>query len=224
MDDMRIGAALRAVRIRRRWRQADVAARAGVSRSLVSLVERGHLANTSLATVRSIGGALEVRIDVTARWRGGELDRLLNRRHSALHESVARALRGADGWLFAPEVSFSVYGERGTIDILAFHPASGCLLVIELKTAIIDVNDLVATMDRRCRLAPGIARDRGWHATSVSAWVVVLASSTSKRRVSDHAAMLRSAFPDDGRRMRAWLRRPVGSVRCLSFWTNRHPQ
>lgn len=224
MEDMRIGAALRAVRIRRRWRQADVAARARVSRSLVSLVERGHLAGTPLATLRSIGAALEVRIDVTARWRGGELDRLLNRRHSALHESVARTLHGADGWLFAPEVSFSVYGERGTIDILAFHPASGCLLVIELKTAVIDVNDLVSTMDRRCRLAPGIARDRGWQATSVSAWVVILASSTSKRRVSDHATMLRSAFPEDGRRMRAWLRRPAAPVRCLSFWTIRQPQ
>jgi transcriptional regulator with XRE-family HTH domain len=218
MDVLRIGATLRAVRIRRRWRQEDVAARAGVSRSLVSLVERGHLAGTSLSTLRSIGATLEIRIDVTARWRGGELDRLLNRSHSVLHESVARALRGADGWLFAPEVSFSIYGERGTIDILAFHPASGCLLVIELKTAIVDINDLVATMDRRCRLAPGIARDRGWHATSVSAWVIVLASPTSKRRVSAHATMLRAAFPDDGRRMRAWLRRPAGTIRCLSFW------
>ena len=65
-------------------------------------------------------------------------------------------LYAAGGWLFAPEVSFSVYGERGVIDLLAFHPASGCLLVIELKTAIIDVNDLVGTMDRRCRLAAGI--------------------------------------------------------------------
>jgi hypothetical protein len=79
-------------------------------------------------------------------------------------------------------------------------------------------------MDRRCRLAPGIARDRGWQATSVSAWVVILASSTSKRRVSDHATMLRSAFPDDGRRMRAWLRRPVRPVRCLSSWTIRQPR
>ncbi|MDQ3407393.1 MAG: helix-turn-helix domain-containing protein [Chloroflexota bacterium] len=32
MDDARVGAALRAIRIRRGWRQADVATRAGVSR------------------------------------------------------------------------------------------------------------------------------------------------------------------------------------------------
>jgi transcriptional regulator with XRE-family HTH domain len=221
---MRIGASLRAVRLRRGWRQEDVAARARVSRSLVSLVERGHLAGTSLATLRTICSALEIRIDVTARWRGGELDRLLNRRHSTLHESVARSLLAAGGWLFAPEVSFSVYGERGIIDLLAFHPASGCLLVIELKTAIIDVNDLVGTMDRRCRLAAGIARERGWNAGTVSAWVVVHSSTTSKRRVSSHATMLRAAFPDDGRNMRRWLRHPEGTIRCLSFWTIRQPQ
>jgi transcriptional regulator with XRE-family HTH domain len=41
MDDIRVGAAFRAVRIRRGWRQQDVADRAGVSRALISLIERG---------------------------------------------------------------------------------------------------------------------------------------------------------------------------------------
>jgi transcriptional regulator with XRE-family HTH domain len=48
MTDDRVGASIRAVRIRRRWRQADVAERAGVSRAFVSLVERGHLDRASL--------------------------------------------------------------------------------------------------------------------------------------------------------------------------------
>lgn len=33
-----------------------------------------------------------------------------------------------------PEVSFSIYGQRGVIDILAWHAATRSLLVIELKT------------------------------------------------------------------------------------------
>jgi hypothetical protein len=36
--------------------------------------------------------------------------------------------------------------------------------------------------------------------------------------------MLRAAFPDDGRRMRAWLRWPAGTIGCLSFWIIRQPQ
>ena len=134
MDDQRVGAAFRAVRLRRRWRQSDVAVKAGVSRGTVSALERGHLERMPLATIRSVARVLDVRIDVVARWRGADLHRLLNARHSALAESVARFLVGSPPWLSRPEVSFSVYGERGVIDILAFHPPTGALLVIELKT------------------------------------------------------------------------------------------
>ncbi len=51
-------------------------------------------------------------------------------------------------WLAQPEVSFAIYGERGVIDILAFHPRSRALLVIELKTGIVDVQALIGTVDR----------------------------------------------------------------------------
>ena len=88
---------------------------------------------------------------------------MLNVRHSRLAESVAVLFAALPAWRIAPEVSFSVYGERGVIDILAFHAASGCLLVIELKTEIVDINQLVGTLDRKHRLALGIARERGWH-------------------------------------------------------------
>ena len=113
MSDHRVGASFRAVRIKRRWRQSDVAARAGVSRAFVSLVEHGHLDKVSLALLRRVASVLDIRVDVVARWRGGELDRLLNARHSVLHESVARFLEASPGWVFAPEVSFAVYGSAG---------------------------------------------------------------------------------------------------------------
>ena len=218
MDDMRIGAAFRAVRLRHRWRQSDVAARAGVSQSLVSLLERGHLDRVSLATLRQVGRALDVRIALHARWRGGELDRMLSLRHSMLAESVASAFAGNPAWRIAPEVSFSIYGERGVIDILAFHPPSGCLLVIELKTAIVDVNELVGTLDRKARLAPAIASQRGWQARHVSRWVIVARDKTNLRRIEAHRSMLRAALPDDGRRMRGWLAHPAGSHSALSTW------
>ena len=143
---------------------------------------------------------------------------MVNARHGELHEQVARALPTA-GWELAPEVSFSIYGERGVIDILAWHAASGSLLVIELKTAVVDVQELVGTMDRKIRLSPRIAAERGWHARTISAWVIVAAGTTNRRRIAAHRTMLRAAYPSDGRRIRAWLRRPVEPVRVLSMWS-----
>lgn len=218
MDDMRIGAAFRAVRIRRGWRQEDVAALAGVSRAFVSTVERGQLESTSLRMLRMLARALEIRLDVYPRWRGGELDRLLNARHAAMHESMATKFAGLSGWATAPEVSFSVYGERGVVDILAFHAASGCLLVIELKTAVIDIHELISGPDRKARLAPRMATDLGWNPTSVSRWLVVADGRTNRRRLAEHRNVLRAAFPADGRTMAAWLANPSAPIRAMSLW------
>jgi transcriptional regulator with XRE-family HTH domain len=223
MQDARVGAAIRAVRTKRRWRQIDVANRAGVSRGFVSLVERGHLDAVSLATLRRLAQALDVRIDVVARWRGGELDRLLNAGHSALHESVALFLLSIEGWTLAPEVSFSIWGERGVIDILAWHAPTRSLLVIELKTSIVDINELVGGVDRKRRLARQIAAERGWDARSVSSWVIVSRSKTNQRRIDRHHTLLRAAFPQNGHQVRAWLGRPVGAVDALSLWSGANP-
>jgi transcriptional regulator with XRE-family HTH domain len=220
VQDARIGAAFKAVRLRHGWRQADVAQRARVSRGVVSLIERGHLDRVSVPAFRRVAIALEIRAEMSLSLPHGEIERLLAAGHAALHESLARHLKGLPGWLHAPEVSFAVYGERGIIDILAFHPDTGSLLVIELKTELVSLENLLATMDIRMRHAANIARERGWHAKTISAWVVFLESATNHRRVRSHDHALRAAFPADGRSMRRWLRRPSGSIRALSFWAN----
>jgi hypothetical protein len=58
---------------------------------------------------------------VVARWSGGQLERMVNRRHAALHEALARQFSRLAGWRLLAEVSFSIYGERGIIDVLAWH-------------------------------------------------------------------------------------------------------
>jgi hypothetical protein len=144
---------------------------------------------------------------------------MTNARHSALHVSVARALaRDFPDWEMAHEVSFSIWGERGVIDLLLWHPGRRALLIIELKTEIVDTGELLSTMDRRRRLAPEIAKERGWKPLTVSTWVVVAPSRTNERRVAEHRAVLRSAYPADGRQIRRWLRNPVGSIAALSPW------
>jgi transcriptional regulator with XRE-family HTH domain len=221
MDDARFGSVIRLVRQRRGWRQRDLEERSGVSQTVISRMERGHLGAQSVDDIRAVAGALDIRVDLVPRWRAGDLDRLLNSGHSALHESVARMFRDElPGWVLAPEVSFSIYGERGVIDILAWHPGRRALLVIELKTDLADMNELVGTFDRKRRLARQIGLERGWDAVAVSAWLIVVGSRTNHRRVAAHEAMLRGALPDDGRAIRRWLRDPARAVAGLSFWTD----
>ena len=218
MSDQRFAGALRAVRMRRGWRQIDVATRSGVSRTQVSLIERGHVGNTTIENIRRVAGALDIRVDVIARWRGGELDRLLNSRHSALGDAVAKLLRDL-GWQVAPEVSFAFGGERGWIDLLAWHAASRTLLVIELKTEIVDIQELLGVVDRKVRLSTRIASQRGWFPLATGAWIVVADGPTNRRRVAAHRTLLRAALPGDGRTMRRWLRAPAGRIAALSFFS-----
>src|SRR3954462_11204160 len=191
MDDQRVGAALRAVRIRRGWTQRDLASRCDLSSSAVSLIERGHLDTMSMRSLRRVAAALDVRLDLTPRLRTGDVERLLNAGHGALHEVLAAQLESLPGWIHAPEVSFSVYGERGVIAILAFHEPTGALLVIELKTELVSFEDLLTPMDVRTRLGRKIAAERGWRASSVSCWVVVAETAPNRRRIREHRALVR---------------------------------
>ena len=162
MDDIRIGNTLRVIRIRKHLRQADVAHRAGVSRQLVGRLEHGWAGRYPLDTTRAVAGALGITLDVRPRFQGAELDRILSSAHAGLHESVAAYLKTVDGWTWLPEVTFAHYGERGVIDILAWHAESRSLLIIELKTELVDPQQLVATMHRRVRLGRVIAGQQGW--------------------------------------------------------------
>ena len=205
------------MRVRRRHRQSGVARYARVSRWTVARIERGHLEGVSLVTLRSVARALDISIDIAIRWQGAELDRVLGAGHDALREVVVRRLVDAGGWDLASEVTFSIWGERGAIDLLAWHGATRSLMVSEIKTEIVDAGRLVAQVDRFRRLAPEIARERGWHAGQVAVWVAVADTRTNRRRLAAHRGALRGTFPDDGRRLRGWLGRPVGTISALTF-------
>jgi transcriptional regulator with XRE-family HTH domain len=205
------------LRIRQGLAQAELAVAAGVPRSVVGLVERGRLERCNLRSIRAIAAALDCEVILWPRWRGGELGRLLNARHSAMHEALAERFARLGDWVIEPEVSFSAYGERGVIDALAWHAKTGSLLVIELKTEFVDVNELMGSVDRKRRLAAGAARDRGRPATNVSTWVAVADGRTNRRALARHRMTLRTKFPADGHALGAWLRHPEGTINALGF-------
>jgi hypothetical protein len=118
-------------------------------------------------------------------------------------------------------VSFSIWGERGVIDLLLWHPGRRALLIIEFKTELVDVGDLLGTMDRRRRLAAKIVEPRGWRPRVVSTWVILADSRTNARRIAEYRTVLRTAFPAGAREIRRWLRDPVGQMSALSMWSDR---
>ncbi len=195
---------------------------AGVSQSSVSRIERGELRELSVETVRAIAARLEVRLEFTARWRGGDLERMANARHGRLAEVVIAWLR-TQGWDARPEISFAIWGERGIVDVLAWNADHGALLVIELKTDIVDVGELLGTLDRKRRLGREIGQEAGWRARSVGVCLIVAEGRTNRRRIEAHRVTFDAALPDDGRRLRAWLREPVGPLAALRFVPDSHP-
>ena len=210
---------LRALRLRRGLRQVDIARGAGCAHATVSRIERGHLEELTVARLRHVAGALNARVVIDVRWRGAEAARLLDERHAALQQELALRFARLPGWEFAPEVSFSIYGERGSIDVLARHRASGAVLVVELKSELVNLQDLLATVDRKRRLAPAIARERGWACNVVGTWVLLEEGRENRRRVAAHRHVLIGAFPSRGREIRAWLAGPGGTIAALSILT-----
>lgn len=176
MDDVQLGAVFRAVRIRLAMTQSQVAEKASVGRSVVSRIEKGLLEETSLPAIRQVARALAISLQFEPRWRGADLAALLDERHAAQVQAAVRRLAGL-GWQSLPEHTFNVWGERGSVDVLAWHPVWRAVLVAEIKTRLPDLQDLLSTMDRKRRLAPTLARDMGWKPLLVGS-VLVLPEET----------------------------------------------
>lgn len=211
MDTIRFGLGIRALRRRRGWTQAELGSRCGLSQSVVSRLEGGAGSRLQVETLERVVAALGARLRVTILANGEDLDRLLDAGHAAIVEHVA-AFLVRHGWEVVPEATFSIFGERGSIDILAFHPETGSLLVIEVKSAIPDVQATLAGIDRKQRLAARIAAGRGWRVRSVSRWLVVPGDRTTRRRIERHAATFRAALPLGTVALRQWAAAPRGTV------------
>lgn len=209
MDDQRFGRTVRALRIRRRWTQARLGASCGMSASKVSRIERARLTGVPFEDLRHVLHTLDARLELDVRWRGALVDRLLDEDHATLVAGTVRWLT-AEGWTTIVEASFSIRGERGSVDVFGLHP-SGALLVVEVKASIGDANQTLIRVDRKGRLAPIVARDRGWPVGPVGRILVVGESTTSRARIRRHEALFRAVLPAGTAACRAWVRAPNGA-------------
>jgi len=216
VGDVRVGVIVRALRRRHGWRQVDLASHAFISQQVVSLIERGHLEAVSLRALRRVLGTLEAQATIDIRWHGGQLDRLVDEAHASVVSATVRRLRRL-GWEVEVEVTYSIYGERGSIDLLAWRGPQRALLVIEVKTEVTSTEATLRKHDEKVRLGRAVAAERfGWNAGTVSRLLVLPDTSTARRRMAA-SEVLSGTYPVRAGALRDWLRRPNGSISGLLF-------
>jgi hypothetical protein len=218
MDGRRVGRAHRAIRHRLGLRQADVAANAGIGRWKIVMLEAGEVDDLKIGEVERCFDALGGRLRVAADWHGAALERLLDEAHALLMADALAVLRRL-GWETRVEVTFSEYGERGSIDVLAWHPTECVLLVVEIKSELGGVDGLLRPLGIKVRLGPKIAaREFDWRTSKPVSCVVVLPESRTARMAAErHAGVLASALPARSREVRRWLRHPAGRLAGIWF-------
>ena len=172
----------------------EVAAAAGITASYLARIERGRV-NPTIDAVESVSQALGIQIFLDIRApvflaTPGKSD-LVHARCSAY---VDRRLRAA-GRLTAREVRIVDGRYRGWIDLLAFDPSTGSLMIIEIKTRLDDIGAIERQLDWYERAAGDIASDRGWAVRSTRSVVLLLASQEVERVLHSNRETLRISFP-----------------------------
>jgi transcriptional regulator with XRE-family HTH domain len=216
MDLVRFGRGIRALRLRRGWRQRDLAAAAKVSPTMIARIERGD-GTVQPKNHDAVAAALGARTELRLSYNGEALDRMLDAGHAALVDAVAVVLRRF-GWDIVIEATFWIRGERGSVDVLAWHPATRTVLVVEVKSVVPDVQAMLSSIDRKVRLAHVIARERGWIPVAVGAVLVIGEDRTARRRIDAHAAIFEQSFPQRAIAVRRWLAHPDATSPLRGLW------
>lgn len=199
-----------------------MAERARVSQQTVSRLERGRITELSIDVLGRLLIGLEAELELNVRWRGGELDRLIDEGHAHLVASIVQILERAE-WTAIPEVTYAIGRDRGSIDVLGYKPGVGAVLLVEVKTDLTTAEGTLRRHDEKVRLASEIIRARfGWPVLSVSRLLVLPDASTPRRRLARHAPLFDRAYPLRGTAFRAWLRQPTTSIGAVIFLSPTH--
>jgi transcriptional regulator with XRE-family HTH domain len=217
VDRVKIGNTFRAIRVELRLRQIDVAGRAGVSQTVVSDVECGRFGGLSIDAFCRIAEVLDADVPLIPHWRGPKLDRILDRRHALIQNRVVELLL-AEGWVVRTEFSFNQYGDRGSVDVLAWLPGRRALLIIEIKTEITSLEETLRVLDVKRRVVPAVVhRELDWGAESMGT-ILVMPDATAHRSLLDrHAALISASLPQRTVAVRRWVAEPVGDLRGIWF-------
>lgn len=166
-----------------------------MSQSMVCDLERGALRDLTFSTasrlLSAMGARLVVEVDVPFL---GDRQRQRDPAHARLSAHVIARLRRA-GWETTAEVEVGGDRSRGWIDVLAFHPTSGVMLVIEIKTEIHDLGQIERSLGWYEREAWVVARRLGWRPSREIGCLLLLATAANERRIATNRASIQVGFP-----------------------------
>jgi hypothetical protein len=194
--------------------------RARCSQRAVSDIERGHAGGYRLDFVRSMFRAVDASFDGSVAWRAGDLDRLLDERHSRIVDNAAARLRRL-GWEVTPEFTYAEFGERGSIDLLGVRRDRTAVAVLEIKSDLVSIEATLRKHDEKARLMRDSVGFRllGWRPRAVGRFLVIGENRSARRLVASHTATFDAAYPLRSRHVAAWLRNPSQSASGLWFLT-----
>ena len=190
-----IGSAVVEIRTTISWSQRELSRRSGVPQSMISRIESGKLADVSLATAtrlfETMGARLRLEVDTPLL---GDRQRQLDPAHARMSGHIARRLEGK-GWQVATEVEVGGDRSRGWIDLLAFHPVTRLLLIIEVKTEIHDLGQIDRALGWYEREAWAAARRIGWRPAAVTGCLLLLMTQQNDAAVRFNRESLGRLFP-----------------------------
>ena len=194
----------RGARIRLDISQQELADACHIDRSYVALIELGR-ANPTLDVVERIAQALGLELEMVSR---PPLILGKPRQRDLVH---ARCSGHADRRFrhvlleTAREVEVVHGRTHGWIDLLAFDPRTGTLIIVEIKTQLDDIGGLERQLAWYERSATQVAARLGWRPRSVMSWVLALASREVDAAVRLHRDVLALALPARAEAMAAVL-------------------
>ena len=181
--------------------QRELAAATRMSRSHIAEIETGRT-NASLDDVARIGEALGLDLQLVGR-PPTVLDPLPSDLvHARCSGYVDRRLRSS-GWITRREVEIVHARSHGWIDLLAFHPVTRVLVIVEIKTRLIDIGAIERQLAWYERSARDAASRYGWIPAATTSWLTLLATEEIDTAVRLHRDILRIAFKGRATEMRA---------------------
>ena len=177
------------------WSKAELARRAGMSQSMISRLERGQATDVTIGAAWRVLEAMGARPSLTVEPPYlGDRARQRDAAHARCTSHVGRRLERS-GWLVAREVEVGGGRSRGWIDVLAFHPPTGLLLVIEVKTELHDLGQVERTLGWYEREAWAAARRLGWRPRRVYSTLLLLATEANEQRLRSNREAIDTGFP-----------------------------
>jgi transcriptional regulator with XRE-family HTH domain len=188
-----VGSRVRSARHRRRWTQAQLGLKAGVSRMLVSRLERGLGGGVTLDALQRVALGLGVRLRVDLA-RDPQEDPA-DAGHLAIQELVTRRFR-AMGWRRFVELPTRPAQPWRSGDVVGVDDRHGHIVIVECWNTIGDIGMAVRSSNRKQVDGEALATARwGERPSSVHLLWVVRQTARNRELLRRYPEFFRARFP-----------------------------